>query len=229
MRSDELIREIRRKYALQQRDLAQILNVPSQTLSRWERGQAEPSSSVLCLISFYFQIPLAECLDYERIVKPHRSRRHIIQELARIRDGFVSDSPFDNLNREALSENARNNYHVVMRDDADEQNRTFNELKHDANLTSFRVRHNNYQPWFMKGDELFFAYCHDRRHGFALIPVTGSSQAYEVVELEHSQNRLLVSHLDTSKRARHTDILLGNQARDLKIVGFLEYLVRSYS
>lgn len=60
--SDNL-KNLRKSQNLDQKKLAEILNVSSKTVSHWETGYTEPSISQLIAIANYFDITLDELMD----------------------------------------------------------------------------------------------------------------------------------------------------------------------
>ncbi|MBR3804009.1 MAG: helix-turn-helix transcriptional regulator [Clostridia bacterium] len=60
--SDNL-KNLRKSQNLDQKKLAEILNVSSKTVSHWETGYTEPSINQLIAIANYFDITLDELMD----------------------------------------------------------------------------------------------------------------------------------------------------------------------
>lgn len=62
MKTNEIIKNIRKKNNLTQKELANILGVTYQAVSKWETGKNIPDITILCLISEKFNIDLEELL-----------------------------------------------------------------------------------------------------------------------------------------------------------------------
>jgi len=54
--------ELRQKKGISQSDLAEVLDVSRQAVSRWEQGTARPSSDNLARLSSYFDVPVDRLL-----------------------------------------------------------------------------------------------------------------------------------------------------------------------
>lgn len=50
------IRDLRNQKRLSQTDLAKIINVSQQTVTKWETGKSEPSSSAINRLADYFDV-----------------------------------------------------------------------------------------------------------------------------------------------------------------------------
>ena len=50
------IRDLRNRKRLSQTELSKILHVSQQTITKWETGKAEPSSSAIANIAKYFSV-----------------------------------------------------------------------------------------------------------------------------------------------------------------------------
>ena len=61
-----LLKELRKEKGLTQEQFAEIVNVSSRTVSRWENGNNMPDLDILIQISDYYEIDLRELLDGER-------------------------------------------------------------------------------------------------------------------------------------------------------------------
>ena len=58
----EKIKELREKYNITQKELAEILFVTPQAISRWENGKVEPSLAMVVKIAKYFNVNTDELL-----------------------------------------------------------------------------------------------------------------------------------------------------------------------
>lgn len=61
-----LLKELRKEKGLTQEQFAEIVNVSSRTVSRWENGNNMPDLDILIQISDYYGINLRELLEGER-------------------------------------------------------------------------------------------------------------------------------------------------------------------
>ena len=58
------IKTLRKQHNITQRDLAKILCVTSQAISKWENGKNMPDISVLPMVARLFGISMDELFDY---------------------------------------------------------------------------------------------------------------------------------------------------------------------
>ena len=59
------LRDLRKKYNLSQSDLAKILNLSQNAISRYEKGEADPDLETLKKISQFFKVSIDYLLDNE--------------------------------------------------------------------------------------------------------------------------------------------------------------------
>lgn len=59
------LRNIRKKNRVSQTELAEYLGVSQRTVSHYEKGDCEPSLTLLCKIAGYFRITVDELLGYK--------------------------------------------------------------------------------------------------------------------------------------------------------------------
>ncbi len=59
----ENLKSLRKAHGLDQRQLANIINVSSKTVSHWETGYTEPSINQLISLSKYFDVSIDELVD----------------------------------------------------------------------------------------------------------------------------------------------------------------------
>ncbi|HJA26901.1 MULTISPECIES: helix-turn-helix domain-containing protein [Limosilactobacillus] len=77
------IRDLRNRKRLSQTELSKILHVSQQTITKWETGKAEPSSSAIANIAKYFGVSA----DY---LLGTKQEGHISQDLDEAIDGAMS-------------------------------------------------------------------------------------------------------------------------------------------
>ena len=65
MKFDEKLKDIRKKFGLSQEDLAEMLNVSRQAITKWESGNGIPDVSNLQEISKVFSVPVDALLNDE--------------------------------------------------------------------------------------------------------------------------------------------------------------------
>ena len=58
----EKLQTLRRSRGLSQEQLAEILEVSRQAVSKWEKGTSDPSTSNLCALAKLYGIPVEELL-----------------------------------------------------------------------------------------------------------------------------------------------------------------------
>lgn len=61
-----VIRDLRRKHKLTQRELAEIFGVSTGAVGFWETGQREPSNEMLIKISKFFEVTIDYLLNNEK-------------------------------------------------------------------------------------------------------------------------------------------------------------------
>jgi len=66
---NENIALLRKKKGITQEELANILNVSNQAVSKWESGKCCPDMELLPDLAHYFEVSIDELLGYERPVK----------------------------------------------------------------------------------------------------------------------------------------------------------------
>ncbi len=60
------LKELRKEKDITQEQLAELLNVSSRTVSRWETGSHMPDISVLISIAEFYKVSIPEIIDGER-------------------------------------------------------------------------------------------------------------------------------------------------------------------
>lgn len=99
MKTGAIIRSLRKEKRLSQRDLAKILHVSQQTVTSWETGRSDPSSSALDAISDYFEVSADFLLGKTTVRKPES---HDLEDVMSF-DG----KPLDEHDRKLLKDIAR--------------------------------------------------------------------------------------------------------------------------
>lgn len=64
------IRDLRNQKRMSQTDLSKILHVSQQTITKWETGKAEPSSSALNSLANYFNVSADYLLGRSKVKNP---------------------------------------------------------------------------------------------------------------------------------------------------------------
>jgi len=107
-----LIRDLRRKNALSQAQLAKICEVTQTAVSQWENGHTAPDTETLALLADYFQIPMEQLLGRDA----GERERHLIPVLGYVRAGLPAQAVQDILDYEELTpEMARNGEHFALK------------------------------------------------------------------------------------------------------------------
>ena len=57
-----IVKNLRKQRNLTQEEMAEILNVSCQAVSKWENGTSDPSTSNLCALAKLYGIPVEELL-----------------------------------------------------------------------------------------------------------------------------------------------------------------------
>ncbi|MDK7951637.1 helix-turn-helix domain-containing protein [Lactobacillus paragasseri] len=94
------VHDLRIKKHLTQTELSKILHVSQQTITKWENGKAEPSSSALAKISDYFNVSA----DY-LLGKPEKNKSTVTDaDLENMLDNAKSfdGKPMDDHDRELI-------------------------------------------------------------------------------------------------------------------------------
>ncbi len=73
IRFGEILKDLRRKNDITQEELADILGVTSQSVSRWEKGACYPDMELLPAIAYYFNVTVDDLLGMNEI----RSRERL--------------------------------------------------------------------------------------------------------------------------------------------------------
>jgi len=82
----KFILQLRQENNLSQKELAELIPVTRQAVSRWEKGKSIPDSSTLLLLSDIFNVSVNELLSGERLKKEE------IQSLEKITLGIIDNS-----------------------------------------------------------------------------------------------------------------------------------------
>ena len=77
----KFIAKLRREKKLTQKDLGEILNVESKTISKWERGKYAPDIMILKDLSKIFEISIEEILEGKRKEIEHLEDSLLVNEL----------------------------------------------------------------------------------------------------------------------------------------------------
>lgn len=122
------IKELRRERGLSQKELAQLLGVSFQTVSKWENGVAMPDVMLIPVIAYCFNVSTDELFDYEWI-NTERKVDEICREAAEYR--FDNPAKAEEILRQGLkqypsNEIILNNLLYTMR--APERNREVVEV-----------------------------------------------------------------------------------------------------
>lgn len=64
------IRDLRNQKRMSQTDLSKVLHVSQQTITKWETGKAEPSSSALNSLANYFNVSADYLLGRSKVKNP---------------------------------------------------------------------------------------------------------------------------------------------------------------
>ena len=67
IRFGEILKDLRRKKDITQEELADILGVTSQSVSRWEKGVCYPDMELLPAIANYFNVTVDDLLGMNEI------------------------------------------------------------------------------------------------------------------------------------------------------------------
>lgn len=217
-----LIREIRTTYNLSQKDLAWVLGTSAQNISRWEKAQSTVPTAQLCLLSYYFKLPLEQVLDYEHHVAPHRYRKEVLEDLELRRTRAL---PFSNglYQAQLLTEFSKPSW--LEESHHSFEGMSLNQLKQDCNLLHYPVLSNEMQPRFKSGDQLFFCRSHHLQNGIALLDFKEGRQIYR---LEKHTHRLLLHPIGAEHNGKNTVHLQGRSLYDVKVLGYLSYAVRHF-
>ena len=65
MKTKDIIYELRNKAGLSQDDLAQLIFISRQAVSRWETGETMPSIDALRALSQVFNVSVEDIFEYE--------------------------------------------------------------------------------------------------------------------------------------------------------------------
>ena len=80
----EVIRSLREKRRLTQRDLAQRLNVSDKTISKWETGRGLPDITLLEPLAGALGVSVTELLSGDCAEKPQPGREPVAQPFLRL-------------------------------------------------------------------------------------------------------------------------------------------------
>jgi len=81
---NEKIKSLRKQKCITQEELAILLNVVRQTVSKWEKGLSVPDAEMLIRIADIFEISVSELLGAN--IKNETSRNEIAEQLSRINE-----------------------------------------------------------------------------------------------------------------------------------------------
>lgn len=208
MNAKELINKVLLEQGLSQKALASLLGQSEQNISRWSNGVHRVPYEVLCLISYYFDIPLAEALDFENVIRPYR----------RLAEKYKKP---DLAGRSATDDERR----ALLRlsEDLQDCEPGYPDLLRDSALLNFSLREDAFDGLFRKGDRIFYEALPEEREGYVICEDEAGQPQLRLLEL-HERHLLLIAG-----RAGERNLLLNKGARlKSRILGRLRYLVRGF-
>lgn len=78
MKMGNFLSELRKEKDLSQADLAEIIGVTFQAVSKWERGEAIPDISILEKLASFYEVSIDEIIKGERLLKKEKIK--VVQE-----------------------------------------------------------------------------------------------------------------------------------------------------
>ena len=78
------LKELRKEKNLTQEQLAEIFNVSSRSVSRWETGTNLPELSILVEIADYYDVDIREIIDGERKNEMNKETKETLNKVAEI-------------------------------------------------------------------------------------------------------------------------------------------------
>lgn len=111
IRIGDNIKRLRNEKGITQEALAEILNVSSVAVSKWERGETMPDISLLPKLAFYFQTTIDELMSYDACAVELKITE-FIQKHTEAAEAFQNDLCME-LSREAYSAYP-NDYRVML-------------------------------------------------------------------------------------------------------------------
>lgn len=109
----KFIGKIRREKNMKQKELAEILNVTSKTISRWETGKYMPDLSLFTAISEALEITVNELLQGERIIEK-KNKDSIEIEVKLEIDEEKYKYLIEYLNKEECEHNSKKQYDIYF-------------------------------------------------------------------------------------------------------------------
>ena len=76
------LKELRKEKNLTQEQLAEIFNVSSRSVSRWETGTNLPELSILVEIADYYDVDIREIIDGERKNEMNKETKETLNKVA---------------------------------------------------------------------------------------------------------------------------------------------------
>ena len=203
MNISEQLLQIRKDYQLKQAELAEILGESPQNLSRWEHGNGCPSYEKLCVLSYLFDKPIEELLNYAHHIRPYQ---HCPEIKARLNQRHRSSAETSGSEQgeaagQSLLAETSLPYNLSSSEDGETSPiRSLRRLQRDNELLVFRVDQASYLPEFRLGDQLFFHISSEIRNGVALIRMeNGQNQVHRIETLD---GRTLLHPMDKRQSTR---------------------------
>lgn len=81
-KAGEFLKELRKEKNLTQEQLAEIFNVSSRSVSRWETGTNLPDLSILVELADYYDVDIREIIDGERKNEMNKETKETLNKVA---------------------------------------------------------------------------------------------------------------------------------------------------
>lgn len=187
MNSIDLIDKVLSEHNISQNELAKILDVEPGTLSRWKNGVHATPISALCLISYYFDIPLATAVDFDAHIAPHKNlHASISSKIIKYKD----------INDKSLAKTA-----LAVAEDLKAGPVSYTQLLQDARYEHHKLNGNFTSEPFQNGDILFYRLENINEDAYVLFQ--REKQVPEVYYLQHSNRNIYLKSLTLKGESIH--------------------------
>ena len=207
MNISEIIQKILDEYNITQADIAKILNVDSSTISRAVNGRFNMKAESLCLLSYYFNIPLEVVLNYDALVAPHEKlKAQIIEEKGAY--CFTKEEEIKSV--------------LSFAEELENQNISYTKLLRDASFEEAKITADAGDK-FKSGDSVFYRKEKLARNGYVLY--SPSPNFLEVRYLVQTGREGNLHHPNDFDDVIRYSFSLNTSGR---ILGYIYYLVRNF-
>lgn len=195
------------EHKITQSELGKILNVDASTISRSLNDKFLMKTESLCLLSYYFDIPLEQVLNYDAVVKPHQ----------RIKAQLMKDRGVYEFSKEEELDSI-----LSFSEELENQNISYSKLLRDVSYEQAEITLDSGDK-FKAGDLVFYRKESLLRNGFVLYYVY--PKQLEVRLLMKSGREIKLHHPNNFEDAI---LVSGSPSKAGRVLGYLYYLIRRF-